>query len=111
MPENIFYECVLHVLKFEDIRAFTYRDTSVLEDALTFGTPGRYLSILLQKGHDSHGSVPATLTLVLVLRLVLEAAHSGGLTSQDQPDQQTADDHCIHDGICNRRQPYGYVTS
>ena len=34
-----FYECVLHVLKFENIRAFTYQDTSVLKDALTFGTP------------------------------------------------------------------------
>ena len=29
------------MLKFEDVRAITYRDTSVLNDALTFGTPCR----------------------------------------------------------------------
>ena len=37
-----FHECVLHVLKFEDARAFTYRDTSVLKDAITFMTPCIY---------------------------------------------------------------------
>ena len=64
-----------------------------------------HLSKLLHKRHDSHDSVPATLTLALVLRLVLEAEYAGGLTSEDQSDQETADDYCIHDGNCNRDNP------
>ena len=74
-------------------------------------TASIHLSKLLHKRRDSHVSVPATLTLALVLRLVLEAEYAGGLTSEDQSDQETADDYCIHDDNCNRRQPDGYVTS
>ena len=46
----------MHVLKFEDLRAFTYRDTSVLKDALTFGTPCIYGSFHANSTIGVHGT-------------------------------------------------------